>query len=143
MSRRAEQSFDEPRYIRPRHASLRGVRSYKLMEIGEASSGQGGWQQTLGFVSEIAGGGEARVTIRAKKSDGLTKLVGLIQTIEQVELLAAEQYRAGDLNKADFNREMGVRLRQKIREEGIPDLPEREWKWENNQLIYRGQQRMF
>lgn len=143
MSRRNEHSFDEIQYARPSAHTLRGARQYKLTEIGEFEAVGRGWQQTLGFVSEVAGGGEAKVTIRAKKRDGLTKLLGLIQTIEQIEQLAAAQYRSGDVNKADFNRETGVRLRQKVRDEGVHDLPEREWKWENNQLIYRGQQKMF
>lgn len=143
MSRRKEHLFDEPRFVRPRQAGMRGVRPYKLMEISEPTLGGSGWEQSLGFVSEIAGGGEVKRTIRAKKPDQLKQIISLIQTIEEVEMRATAQYRSGDLAKADFNREMGVRLREKIRTEWMPDLPEREWIWENNQLIYRGQQRMF
>lgn len=142
MSCRCESSFDEIRYKRP-SANLRGARQYKLVEVGEPEIEGLGWKQSLGFISDIPDGGERTIVIRAKHTKKLEEMLGIIRSIEETEKLAEAQYRRGDLNRADFNREMGVRMREKAQKLGVTDLPEREWKWENNQLIYRGQQKMF
>lgn len=142
MSRRNEQSFDEPRYIRQGYV-MGSVRRYKLASEGEIEPGTGGWQRELHFISDLAGGGEASITIRAKTKPKLDALLAKIRLVEQLEATALSKFREGDINRADFNREQAVRMRESLAKEGVTDLPEREWRWENNQLIFRGQQKMF
>lgn len=142
MSHRKERSFDDVRYIRPKYA-VGSVRRYTLVREGEVEPGSHGWQMALGFVSDIAGGGEANITLKAKKKPQLAELVKKVHLVEQLENTALAQFREGDVAHADYNRELAVRVRGALAEAGVNDLPEREWKWQNNQLIFRGQQSMF
>jgi hypothetical protein len=133
----------EPIYQRRSPRSIAGVCRYRLQETFDPQEGSDGWEQTLVFASEIAGGGEHRMTLHAKKREGLNNHRTRIAAILESEETALQQYRAGEVAHADFNREMGMRIRETLQSEGITDLPEREWRWENNQLIFRGQQKMF
>lgn len=133
----------DPVFRTRRTGMLSGVRRYKLEEVFDPQEGSGGWEQTLVFMSEIAGGGEHRMTLRAKKPEGLAKHRTRIAAILEIEATALRQYRQGDVAHADFNREQGMRLREALQREGLTDLPEREWRWEGGQLIFRGQQKMF
>ncbi|MFZ5534899.1 MAG: hypothetical protein ACOY3M_01955 [Patescibacteria group bacterium] len=133
----------EPVLHKQRTGMFAGVRRYKLEEVLDPQEVSGGWEQTLVFASEIAGGAQHRMTLRAKRKDGLEKHRSRIAAMLESEATALRQYRDGDVTHADFNREMGMRIRETLRGEGISDLPEREWRWESNQLIFRGQQKLF
>lgn len=133
----------EPVFHTRKTGMFSGVRRYKLEEVLDPQEVSGGWEQTLVFASEIAGGAQHRMTLRAKKRDGLERHRTRVTAILESEATALRQYRDGDLAHADFNREQGMRLRERLHGEGLTDLPEREWRWENNQLIFRGQQKMF
>ncbi len=142
MSHRKERSFDEPRYVRPKYTGG-SVRRYTLVKEGEMETGSHGWQMALDFVSDLAGGGDATIVLKAKKKPQLIELVKKVRLVEQLEATALKQFRDGDVAHADFNREHAVRVREELAEAGVADLPKREWKWQGNQLIFRGQQTMF
>jgi len=118
------------------------VRCWKLTNVGNMQGEGDNCEQVLEFTSDVAGGGDTKRTIRGTKSQ-LSAIRGKVQAILDLEKTALRQYTHQDAHHARFNQEEAQHAREKLTQKYGVDVPAREWRRENDQIICKSQMRMF